>query len=419
MSKKNLIIIARTSQVKDMEFYNVILKNDSYLLQKAVVLMFPNVEQFDHFLQTVPDDYEFALLVHAGYQSMNSTSDGKEIAAELGELPYADRLKFEYTTREGDKTFEGRMAYYAQRLGRPNFDITTLKYNKAGDLKTIRLGSSSRIDFGILTALDDHEFESFELQLDESTLQTLDRNTIKGQFKSNASYAQDYKGPFILAKQRQMGMVDAALSASEILYNYHPEMVIMGGVCGGRKSKVKMFDVIIPPKVYDYSFGELENGQFKPRDLDAKLDESLINFLARPNNKQRIKAAMHMLLDGNNREYSKYISNVELHFGVMACGPRVVKSDEFLETLSREVNDSIRGLEMESYSIARVHEFYGHKINTLIVKSVMDFTDGQKADELEGVNVKKIAGLTSYLAIRAMLPIIKEYQQTLPAGSLH
>ena len=94
----------------------------------------------------------------------------------------------------------------------------------------------------------------------------------------------------------------------------------------------------------------------------------------------------------------------------MACGPFVLKSGEFLETKSKAINDKIIGFEMEGYGVMRATKYLNNPKNiSLVVKSVMDYTDENKKDNLAGEPIKSIAAKVSYLCVRVLIPYIDEY----------
>jgi nucleoside phosphorylase len=414
--KHNLIILARTSEVEDMNFYKSLLREASPIYRKAVVIMFSVVEQLGDFIEGQSLDYEFSLLIHLGKRAMGSGENGRHIIEEIRQFRWGKKIQFEFTSRDGDSVFDGIKVHHTNTLPVESFDLSTLPTNKLRDLKqgdlevNNEVAETKRCRFAIQTALDKSENDIFRNYMDAGEL---NRDTWRGTFKEEKQFPEDYRKEILLVKQKKMGMVDAAYTSSKVFHETDVNYLLLAGVCGGRRTKVKMFDLIIPAKVFDFSFGSLEDGKFMQRDLDAKFDEDLINFLQRPENVKKIKAGMLKLVDTSHADKEKYVQNVEIHFDVMACGPWVIKTDEYLETLSADKNNLIRGLEMESYSIGRLFELH-HKTTgrqALVVKSVMDFTDAKKGLDMEHVDTKHIAGYMSYLCVRALLPLIEEYEK--------
>lgn len=413
IKKRNLIILAKTAEVEDINFYKTVLRESSPLFLKTVVNMFSVVSQVTDFLDQMPDSYEFSLLVHLGKKALTKGQDGDDYAAEIAAEWWGHSLKYEFTSREGTDRWQGIKVHHTNRLP-DGANIDMLPINRLVELRRPEYtnGSTSQkkaLSIAIQTALDKSENDIFRNYLDAKEINL---TTWKGKFKESSHFTQDFKEDILLVKQKQMGMVDAAYTASSLIHENEIDYLLLAGVCGGRKKKVKMFDVIIPAKVYDFAFGSLENGEYLQRDLDAKMDEDLISYLQRPENVKRIKSGMIALMDTGHQDKEHFVRNVEIHFEVMACGPWVVKTEGFLEKLSTEKNNLIRGLEMESYSIGRLFELYKQRgIKALVVKSVMDFTDEKKGEDLQNVDTKHIAGYISYLCIRSLLPLLAEYHE--------
>src|SRR4051794_33350256 len=118
MSKINLIILGRIEEKTDMIFYKVLLRQNSLLFNKAVVQLFSVASQFFDFLDGMPDDFSFVLLVHAGLRNDTEGDDGINFAKELRSFKAFEGLKFEYTSRDGaqNKSFNGGKLYHANTL---------------------------------------------------------------------------------------------------------------------------------------------------------------------------------------------------------------------------------------------------------------------------------------------------------------
>jgi len=186
----------------------------------------------------------------------------------------------------------------------------------------------------------------------------------------------------------------------------------MSGVCGGRETEVKYYDIIIATEVVDIITGKYEGNTFVPIGYQEKANEGLIEHLSESNRTTEIKNRMLSLIPDNkiDNRLREIINNLSIKFGVMACGPFVLKTGKFLETKSKEINDKIIGFEMESYGVMRATKYLNNSKNiSLVVKSVMDYTDENKQDSQAGEPIKSIAAKISYLCVRVLIPYIDEY----------
>lgn len=448
MQKNNIIIIAKCNDTADLNLYKLLYSKEHELHKRAVVYLVSDVEQFDNLLFNSKDDFRFSLLVHLGATGESTKYDGQLIIEHLKQLPYYSNLKYELTSRKG-KYVEGfGDVIYTLDLVHPTFDPAVLKENilaevlnvttdKPGDssIKTKGLGAISKgIDFAILTALYEDEFQIYKEHCITQSDSILG-NCFHSKFVRKIDRVKDdYEKKFALIHQEQMGLVDAAIYSTQIVDKIDPKFLLMGGVCGGLKGSVELYDIIIPTVVYDYATGKMKgedkeakepiidldkkleityegdkkeiSGKLEPKNYKADSERLLTSFLERK--KPEIIQNMKELMP--ETEKKNFPANFNIHINEFACGPWVVKTDGFLDDyLLEEFSKQIKGLEMESYSINRVGNIaqkYGRF--SLVVKSVMDFTDPKKKDGPDG-RIKKFAALMSFVCIRAMMPILLEY----------
>ena len=65
---------------------------------------------------------------------------------------------------------------------------------------------------------------------------------------------------------------------------------------------------------------------------------------------------------------------------------------------------------MESFGVIRASKLFNKENKlSLIVKSVMDFTNEEKADEKNGEPVKYLAAYMSYLCVRVLIPYVVDF----------
>jgi nucleoside phosphorylase/YHS domain-containing protein len=414
--KDNLVVIAKADSKDDAAFYQLILKSDSYLRQKARVYIFPTVEDFDAFLQLVESDFNFYLVVHTGFNASNPSVDRIVFENHLTKLGYYGQLNYYFASREGAESFKNNDTIYALEFGFPEFEFEKYKSNTKSDLlKSVVPDPGAAAPgmkekdtkFAILTALFKDEHEAFDNHM--KTEDIPGKNLKKGSFLPTKDFSEDYTGDLVLAWQQDMGSVDAAAFSAMLIYNYNPKFLIMGGVCGGREGEVKLYDVIIPKNIQDYMSGKFAKGEFIPRPLPAEPNPQLIGHLI----KKEDVIMKNMRALATEQVHKNILNNgFKIHFKNYACGPWVVKTKDALLEIAKATNDDIIGLEMESLGLIRAcNLFADYSKYGLVVKSVMDFTDENKSDGDKGT-IKSTAASISYLCIRAMLPVLLEFRDS-------
>ncbi len=275
-------------------------------------------------------------------------------------------------------------------------------------------------DIVILTALVEDEYNSFKNNMDGEEK----CSSFIGKFKE----ANDYKKEVTLVSQLRMGMVDSSITTKNIYKNINPKVLILAGVCGGRKEKkVKLYDIIIPKNVIDIITGRYENGEFIPYGYNEKINEALIDYIEKiTTNPDFVLKEMYNLIPNQKHDReNEIVRKIKIHYDVMACGAFVLKTDKFLDETAKKMNDKIVGFEMESYGVIRATEFIDRALKlSVVIKSVMDYTDSKKSDTKiiattsveedidkipAGENIKAMAAYMSSICTRALLPHIEKF----------
>lgn len=272
--------------------------------------------------------------------------------------------------------------------------------------------NARNIDIAILTALIKDEYN-------------VCKNLMEGQEDGESKFIGEFKNTneqVALLSQQKMGMVDCAISSKKIFEEINPKLLILGGVCGGRKSKVKKYDIIIPSKIIDIITGKLKDGKPLIYGYDANISNKLHQHVEKVTTVDEfIKKEMYNLIPSDDKHVRErdIVNKLEIHHDIMACGAFVLSTDNFLEETAQGANEKIVGYEMESYGLVQTANLTGNL--SLVIKSVMDYTDSKKSDINEpednedkdnipeGENVKKMASYMSFICIQALIPHLKKY----------
>jgi nucleoside phosphorylase/CheY-like chemotaxis protein len=183
----------------------------------------------------------------------------------------------------------------------------------------------------------------------------------------------------IAACSSRMGMTAAAVTASKLIYNFHPRYIAMTGITAGFKGTCSIGDIVVADPTWDYGSGKWEGGDdgpvFKPSPHQFSLPAFLRSrFLSLAQNQE--------VLDKIRRDWSgnSPSSALRMHIGPMATGSAVLADGE----TSAEILDQNRkaiGLEMEAYGLmAAAHEAPLPDVRAFVIKSVSDYADAEKAD---------------------------------------
>jgi len=412
-------------------FENWIRKQPFYY--KAGITFLENSEKFFKVIEERPVGFRYRLLFHPGLSGNSTINENDLLDVETihnilesklnfgkFDIPLITRASFLKKMKEQEPDalhFKhlGYRFYYAPYCSTDQFinDIPIFKKRLLPFENNDTVETNSQVGpcpkITILTALTKDEYASFR----ENINKVNDKDgVLEATFTPKDSFQNDYKGSLFFQRQKgKMGSVESAITTSRI-FNNGTNALIMSGVCGGRETEVKYYDIIIATEVVDIITGKYEGNTFVPIGYQEKANEGLIEHLSESNRTTEIKNRMLSLIPDNkiDNRLREIINNLSIKFGVMACGPFVLKTGKFLETKSKEINDKIIGFEMESYGVMRATKYLNNSKNiSLVVKSVMDYTDENKQDSQAGEPIKSIAAKISYLCVRVLIPYIDEY----------
>ncbi|GFG55546.1 5'-methylthioadenosine/S-adenosylhomocysteine nucleosidase family protein [Mycolicibacterium agri] len=167
------------------------------------------------------------------------------------------------------------------------------------------------------------------------------------------------------------GNLHAAIAARDAIATWHPEYVILSGIAGGFRARHQhLGDILVPTQVVNYETGKLTDGTFEHRYEAYHASHKLIKaaeFARRTDWWARIPPEIA----------GKRPDKLNVHFGVLASGEKVIADKEWGESLRRDWPELI-GVEMESLGVA--HAAYDVEPAWGVVKAVSDFADSHKRD---------------------------------------
>ncbi|MDJ1498908.1 hypothetical protein QNI19_38630 [Cytophagaceae bacterium DM2B3-1] len=262
-----------------------------------------------------------------------------------------------------------------------------------------------QIDYAIITALYDDEFEEIDKLFDWIDFKETQTINFKiGQLKGNSSIN------VVASVQNETGMVDASILATIMIETYKPKYLLMPGVCGGI-SDLSPGSIIIASGIFTFQKGKIsdvkdKNGQKihkyydiskNPIDLHQIFDENqnLLkihiekfeseNDLIKidPLVKSKIQPHVKSIKEKINEPYKTGLP-IDIIFEKLACSTMVINKEDYFNENIKPLDRKTAGVEMESYGIARACQFANDgKTKFVIFKAVMDNmknkTDGAKS----------------------------------------
>ena len=157
-----------------------------------------------------------------------------------------------------------------------------------------------------------------------------------------------------------MGNANAGVLAAGAIRELSPTYIIMFGLAGGIRGRVRLGDVIVPTQIYYYELGKLRSDALEERPDMLPPDPTL-------------ESRMHSY--ALNLE-----TNYDVKFGPFAVGEKVISDVAAIEKFKKYVPKLV-GIEMESYGVAVAALYSTLRPQFIAVRGVSDFADKRKSDK--------------------------------------
>ena len=250
------------------------------------------------------------------------------------------------------------------------------------------------VDLAVVCALEKPEHEEvLKLDWNWSAPRPLDDMV----FVSDGWFISGGKKITVMAAVAQrMGMVSTALLSSRIISLVRPRLIAMCGICAGVKDKVRMGEVLFADPAWDFQSGKITADKniatlsIAPHQIPADpIVRSHVQQIASNTDK----------LTKIYTDFGSDASNVpKIHIGPVASGSAVLADGQVINEIKTQHRELI-GVEMEIYGLyAAASAASLPKPKTFAIKSVCDFADRHKAD-----NVQRYAAYTSARVLHLLM----------------
>lgn len=249
-------------------------------------------------------------------------------------------------------------------------------------------------DICFITALRDPELVGvLALPINWSAEESLGNGIL---FQRGIYCTGEHKLNLICAHSTQMGLVAATLVSRLIIEKFKPRLIMMTGICGGIGNTVKLGDLIVAEKSWDWQSGKwLHDGSFEAAPDQKDASPELIG-LARG------------MIGATNEFYSNYIGDrpkdtSTIVVGPMVSGSAVVESSE-LHTRFKMQHRKAVAVDMECYGVYFSAFMSPPPIPKFIcLKAVSDLSDKDKSDNIQLYCSKLSASIALKIAEKLLL----------------
>lgn len=180
----------------------------------------------------------------------------------------------------------------------------------------------------------------------------------------------------------QMGLVAAGVATAKAIALFKPKIVVMTGICGGRRGDCALGDLIGATLTWDYGSGKFTDVggtvEFEPAPFQAAASARVNGVLAQLSTDQELIQAIYQKSPGFRPE-----SLPKFHPGPLASGAAVQNHKEFFNGVANQQRKII-GIDMEAFAVAwACHEAHEPQPHWLVIKAVVDFADGTKDSRMQ------------------------------------
>lgn len=203
----------------------------------------------------------------------------------------------------------------------------------------------------------------------------------------------DRNGTVILMPQ--MGLVNAAVTASMCIDRFKPSVVGMSGICGGFEGRASLGKLFVSSMAYEYQSGKWASDGFLQEPYQVPTDHITLTKL-----KALISSAdiIRDLEDGFKGTRPADPQPPEV--GVFTSGSAVIASKQYMQQIE-VVHRKVNALDMEVFALHRAAELSPYKPPCICAKTVVDMCNKDKKDDLHSYG--------SYISAKFLIKAVSHF----------
>jgi nucleoside phosphorylase len=247
--------------------------------------------------------------------------------------------------------------------------------------------SSPPIDVAVITALKIEReamcqhLENLEVVQDENQPLTYYRGSLP-----LSGVADRYE--VVVVQLESMGNVRAGVTTTELLSRWEPHTVIMVGIAGGIRGRVRLGDVVVADAVYYYELAKIVADGQQSRPQEFPTDRLLFNRAQANDGTDWPDLIQAARPEGT---YLRPHEVPEVHFGYIAAGEKVVADSIELNRLV-QAQPQLRAVAMEGAGVALAARQHAPEPRFLEVRGICDYADTAKNDDWQSYAAHAAAG---------------------------
>ena len=215
-----------------------------------------------------------------------------------------------------------------------------------------------------------------ELKIIKEQMEKIERQNILG----SDFYCGMISGKKVVVCESSIGKINAAVTASAMIMEYNPNVIINTGIAGSLKDKVKIMDVVVANRISAHDEGKVFN-RYYPFINSVDINEKYVKIA--------------------KDAYVNLYENLEnLYIGEVITGDEFINSDDQKEKIKKYFKNALV-VDMECWAIAKV--CYRANKNFIVIKTISDNANDNADD-----NYNNFINLSANKSAKIVIKIIKD-----------
>lgn len=250
----------------------------------------------------------------------------------------------------------------------------------------IQLKKNIKFDFLIFCALQEERNPYITLMTG--------KRVIRGDIDCFDFNIGDKKGTAILMPQ--MGLVNAAITASICIDRFKPRVIGMSGICGGFAKRAALGQLFVSSMAYEYQSGKWAADGFMQEPYQVATDHVTLTKMKELLDIDGLVTELESGFVGGPRPSTPQKPDV----GIFTSGSAVIADSKLLGQIER-VHRKVNALDMEVFSVCRAAELSPYKPSCICAKTVVDLCGEAKNDDFHSYG--------SFISARFMIKAVQRY----------
>lgn len=187
----------------------------------------------------------------------------------------------------------------------------------------------------------------------------------------------------VIVTAARMGLVSCAITATQAIEAFSPNLICMSGICAGIKGKAKLLDIAIAESCHQHDFGKWSVTGYEPEiysvPIKAKLRAQLKKIIE---DEADFSSSICDKVTYEKRELPEELQSLtaKVYFTPASSGSAVVADDKMVDIIKEQQRKGAI-FEMESFALYEAARLHPRDVSFFSAKAVVDDGGPSKGDQ--------------------------------------